>query len=82
MASIKGCPDATVYVTGVIDPEVLVSIYLVCRDVGACMESDSSGAPLVRVVVNGEERSRYLPNHLTGRVRDSIISCLRSSNVC
>ena len=79
---IEGCPDATVHVTGVIDPYLLVSIYLVCKEVDACMSYDSSSAPLVRVIVDGEERARYLPKDLVGRVRDAIISCFGGSNEC
>ena len=66
--------------SGVIDPDLLVSIYLVCKEVDACMEYDSSGDPLVLVVVDGEERARYLPKDISGRVKESIISCFRSYN--
>lgn len=78
--SIKGCPNATVYVSGVIDPDLLVSIYLVCKEVDACMNYDSYGPPLVRVTIDGEERARYLLRDLVGRVRDAIISCFEGSN--
>lgn len=78
--SIEGCQDATVYVSGVIDPDLLVSIYLVCKEVDACMNYDSYGPPLVRVTIDGEEHARYLPKELAGRVRDAIISCFKDSN--
>lgn len=78
--SIKGCPDATVYVSGVIDPDLLVSIYLMCKEVDVCMNYDSYGPPLVRVTIDGEERARYIPKDLAGRVRDAIISCFNDSN--
>lgn len=80
MVRINGCPDATVYVTGVVNPALLVAIYLVCKEVDAGLSYDSSGAPLVRVVIDGKESARYLPSGLAGKVRDTIISCFRSSN--
>ena len=66
--------------SGVIYPDLLVSIYLVCKEVDACMNYDSYGPPLVRVTIDGEERARYLPKDLAGRVRDAIISCFKDSN--
>lgn len=72
---IEGCPDTTVYAAGAIDPDLLAEIWVVCKEVNACMYYDSSSAPLVRVVVDGEGRIRRLPKDLSGRVRDSIIRC-------
>ena len=74
------CTDAAVHVTGVVEPGLPVSIYPVCKEVNACISYNSSGAPRERIVVDDEERSRYLPKDISFRVKDSIISCFRSSN--
>lgn len=68
------------HVTGVVEPGLLVSIYPVCKEVNACMSYNSSGAPLVRIVGDDEERARYLPKDISCRGIYSIISCFRSSN--